>query len=158
MAEYSANAVQTVNPGESIVFTETPDPCKRGFVRHREGSGEFLLRGWVPNRLRTCSCACSADASAEFFVDFGANIAIPTDGTVGPISVALTLDGTTIPATTMIVTPAAVDQYFNVSRAANVSVWKGCCQSFAIRNTSDQPILVQNTNVVFTRPDLAVTY
>ena len=158
MAEYSSNAIQTVNPGESIVFTDTPDPCKRGFVRHREGSGEFLLRGWVPNRPRTCNCSFNRDTSAEFFVDFGANIAIPEGGTVGPISVALTLDGTTIPATTMIVTPAAVDQYFNVSRAANVSVWKGCCQSFAIRNTSNQPILVQNTNVVFTRPDLAVTY
>lgn len=156
MAEYSSNAIQTVNPGESIIFTDTPVPCERGFVRHREGSGEFLLRGWVPMR-RSCGCV-NTNASAEFFVDFGANIAIPEDGTAGEISVAFTLDGTTIPATTMIVTPAAVNQYFNVSRAADVSVWKGCCQSFSIRNTSNQPILVQDTNVVFTRPDLAVTY
>lgn len=157
MAEYSSNAIQTVNPGETVVFTENPVPCERGFVRHRDGTGEFLLRGWIPNR-RTCGCLCNADATANFFVDFGANIAIPEDGTAGEISLAFTLDGTTIPATTMIVTPTAVNQYFNVSRAADAGVWKNCCQSFAIRNTSTQPILVQNANIVFTRPDLAVTY
>ena len=32
MAEYSNNAVQTVNPGESVVFTLADVPCDRGFV------------------------------------------------------------------------------------------------------------------------------
>ena len=91
-------------------------------------------------------------------MDFGANIAIPTGGTVGPISVALTIDGATVPASTMTVTPAAVEEYFNVSRAINADIWNGCCESVAIRNTSDQPILVQQANVIFARPDLAVTY
>lgn len=153
MAEYSANAVQTVNPGESIIFTEASQPCRRGFVKFREGSGNFLLSGWVPSR----SCGC-AQKSANYFVDFGANIAIPTGGTAGPISVAITIDGGTLPATQMIVTPAAVEQYFNVSRASNVDIFRGCCETVTIRNTSDQPILVQNANVVITRPDLAVTY
>jgi len=89
--------------------------------------------------------------------DFGANIAVPTGETVGPISVAITLDGTTIPASTMIVTPAAVEEFFNVSRAINAQVWKGCCQTLSIRNTSDIPILVQNANVIFSRPDLTVS-
>ena len=79
MAEYSAIAVQTVNPGETIVFTETTSPCKRGFVRHSDGSGNFLLNGWVPNN--NCCCGCNNDVSAVYLVDFGANIAIPTDGT-----------------------------------------------------------------------------
>lgn len=153
MAEYSANAVQTVNPGESIIFTEASQPCRRGFVKFREGSGNFLLSGWVPSR----SCGC-APKSANYFVDFGANIAIPTGGTAGPISVAIAIDGGTLPATQMIVTPAAVEQYFNVSRATNVDIFRGCCETVTIRNTSDQPILVQNANVVITRPDLAVTY
>lgn len=153
MAEYSANAVQTVNPGESIIFTETSQPCRRGFVKFREGSGNFLLSGWVPSR----SCGCSP-RSANYFVDFGANIAIPAGGTAGPISVAIAIDGGTLPATQMTVTPAAVEQYFNVSRATNVDIFRGCCETVTIRNTSDQPILVQNANVVITRPDLAVTY
>jgi hypothetical protein len=156
MAEYSANALQTVNPGETIVFTESPDPCRRGLVRHRDGTGNFLLSGWVPNI--GCGCRCRRQRSAEYLIDFGANIAIPTGETVGPISVALTIDGATIPASQMIVTPAAVEEFFNVSRAINAQIWNGCCESVAIRNTSDIPILVQNANVIFSRPDLALSY
>lgn len=156
MAEYSANALQTVNPGETVVFTEAPDPCRRGLVRHRDGTGSFLLSGWVPNI--GCGCRCRRQRSAEYLVDFGANIAIPTGETVGPISVALTIDGATIPASQMIVTPAAVEEFFNVSRAINAQIWNGCCESVAIRNTSDIPILVQNANVIFSRPDLALSY
>lgn len=156
MAEYSANALQTVNPGETIVFTESPDPCRRGLVRHRDGTGNFLLSGWVPNI--GCGCRCRRQRSAEYLIDFGANIAIPTGETVGPISVALTIDGATIPASQMIVTPAAVEEFFNVSRAINAQIWNGCCESVAIRNTSDIPILVQNANAIFSRPDLALSY
>ena len=156
MAEYSANALQTVNPGETIVFTESPDPCRRGLVRHRDGTGNFLLSGWVPNI--GCGCRFHRQRSAEYDNDFGANIAIPTGETVGPISVALTIDGATIPASQMIVTPAAVEEFFNVSRAINAQIWNGCCESVAIRNTSDIPILVQNANAIFSRPDLALSY
>lgn len=154
MAEYSANAVQTVAPGETIIFTETPVPCRRGFVRHRDDTGNFLLSGYVPNFY---GCPCCRNNSADYLVDFGANIAIPTGGTAGQISVAITIDGSTIPSSTMIVTPAAVEQYFNVSRAINAQIWRGCCETIAVRNTSDQPILVQNANIIFSRPDLNVT-
>ena len=152
MAEWSANAVQTVNPGESIVFTENPVPCTRGFVRHRDGAGNFLLAGKVCRK----SCGCFPPA-ANYLVNFGANIAVPTGGTAGAISVAITIDGSTIPGSQMEVTPTAVEAYFPVSRAINAQVWAGCCETVSIRNTSDQPILVQNANVIFSRPDLAVT-
>jgi len=154
MAEYANNVDQTVNPGESVIFTIAPVPCDRGFVRWRQGTGAFNLSGWVPNR----GCRRNQAKSASYLVDFGANIAIPTGETVGPISVALALDGVTLNSTTMIVTPAAVENYFNVSRAANVQVWRGCCQTLTVTNTSDIPILVQNPNIIFSRPDLAVTY
>lgn len=152
-AEYSANAVQVVNPGESVIFTESPSPCTRGLVRHRDGSGSFLLSGWTPRK----SCG-SRSKSASYLVDFGANISIPTGGMVEAISVAIAIDGSTIPASQMIVTPAAVDEYFNVSRAIGADVWSGCCETVSITNTSAQPIQVQNANVIFSRPDLAVTY
>ena len=76
MAEYSANAVQTVAPGESIVFTDSPVPCNRGFVRHRDETGAFLLSGWVPY---SPGCQCNQRKAASYLVDFGANIAIPTE-------------------------------------------------------------------------------
>lgn len=149
MAEYATNTVQTINPGETAVF-DTVEPCTRGFIRHRDGSGNFLLSGWTPNN-------CCRRKNAQYLIDFGSNVAIPTGGTVEAISVAISIDGTTVPSTEMIVTPAAVEEYFNISRAINIDVWNGCCESVAVRNTSSQPILMQNANIIFSRPDLAVT-
>lgn len=146
--EFSNNAVQTVNPGETVIFTESPVPCTQGLIRHRDDSGTFLIAG----RVKRCSCGC-LPKTANYLVDFGANIAIPTGGTVGEISLAITLDGATIPTTEMIVTPAAVNQYFNVSDATIAQIWTGCCETLSVRNTSDQPILVQNANIIFTRAD-----
>lgn len=152
MAEYSSSAVQTVAPNETVIFTESPVPCERGFVRHRDDSGNFLLSGYVP-----CKGGCRAN-SALYMVDFGANIAVPTGETVDSISLALTIDGATIPASVMTVTPAAVEEFFNVSRAINVQVWRGCCETVAVKNTSDIPILVSGANIIFARPDMSVTY
>lgn len=151
--EFSNNNSQVVNPGESVVFTASPVPCNRGLVRHRNDSGNFLLRG----NVRRNACGCCAE-SAQYLVDFGANIAIPTGGTVGSISLALTLDSATLPTTQMTVTPAAVEEYWNVSDATILGVWRGCCQTLTVRNISDQPILVQNANIIFSRPDMNVTY
>ena len=157
MAEWTSIAVQTVNPGESIVFTENPVPCTRGFVRHRDDSGNFLLSGWTPNNRNRCCCCRQNENSALYLVDFGANIAIPTGGTVEEIDVAFALDGGTLSGTVMRVTPAAVEEFFNISRAMNVSIFQNCCQTLTIRNISTQPILVQEANVIFARPDLAIT-
>ena len=145
MAEWTNNAVQIVNPGETIVFTENPVPCTKGLVRHRDGAGNFLLAGYVP---------CGSGQSANYNCEFGANISVPTDGTAGAISVAIMIDGATIPSSTMEVTPAATNEYFNVSRSMTVQIWKGCCESVSVRNTSDQPIQVMNASISFSRPDI----
>lgn len=155
MAEYSASAVQTVNPGESVVFTDSPSPCQRSLVRHRDDSGSFLLRGWLPPTRVCCPCMCPK--TAQYLVDFSADIAVPTGGTAGEISLGIAIDGSTIPASTMSSTPAAVEEFSNVSKAINADVWLGCCEAVSVRNTSDQPILVRNANIIFERPDLTVT-
>lgn len=152
MAEYSANAPQTVNPGETVVFTTTSVPCNLGLVRHRDGTGSFLLSGLSGNQNGCCRCGCWRN-SVWYGVDFGANIAVPTGGTAEAISIAITIDGATVPASTMEVTPATVEEYFNVARSLSVPIFKGCCETVAIRNTSNQPILVQNASIRFTRSD-----
>lgn len=139
MAEYSNTPLQTVDDGSNILFAESPFPCTKGFVYHREGSGVFRLRG-VTNQCR-----------ALYKVWFGANIAIPTGGTVGEISVALTLDGEPLGASEAIVTPAAVEEFFNASVAAIIPIDRGCCSVIAVENTSDQPIDVQNANIIIER-------
>lgn len=142
MAEFTSNAIQEVAVGQNILFTETAVPCNRGYVLHREGSGIVTLRGIVNN-----PCGCFA----RYKIFFGGNIAIPEGGTAGPISVALTIDGEPIPTSSAIVTPAAVDEYWNIAEALYVTVPKGCCYTIAVENTSDQPINVQNANLIVER-------
>ena len=150
MAEWTGVAVQTVNPGESIVFTENPVPCTRGLILHRDDSGAFLLKG-VSDIPTISTCCCHRNRVVNYMGDFGANIAVPATETVVPISVAIAIDGNTLAGTTMEVTPAATEQFFNVSRATNIPIWKGCCQTVSVRNTSTIPILVEAANFVITK-------
>lgn len=141
MALYSSDAVQIVDPGEDVIFTTDVNPCRCGLVRHRAGSGLFLLSG-------RSNCPRK---NPEYMIDFGANIAVNTGGTAGAISLGVVIDGSPVPASEMIVTPAAVEEYFNVSREVAVDIWAGCCETIAIRNLSDQQILVQNATIDISR-------
>lgn len=136
--EITANAIQTVAAGANVIFTDTV-VCGNCSIMHREGSGLVTLRG-LTNQCR-----------ARFRVSFGGNIAIPTGGTVGPISLAIAVNGEPVATTTMISTPAAVEEYNNVFSAIFLDVPKGCCSQISVRNTSDQPIEVQNANLIIER-------
>lgn len=136
--EIIANAVQTVQANQNVYFTDTVI-CGNGSISHRDDSGLVTLRG-VTNQCR-----------ARFMVTFGGNIAVPTGGTVGPISLAIAIEGEPVPATTMIVTPAAVEQFFNVKSSVFIDVPRGCCTRISVENTSDEAIIVQNANLIITR-------
>lgn len=151
MSEWTNNDVQTIAPGETVVFSDNPVPCYNQLVWEREGTGLFGLRGYISPRATT---PFRPAPSAVYQVNFGANIAVPTGETVGAISLAIAVDGVAIPASKMIVTPAAVEQFANVSRAINAQVRAGCCGTLSVINTSEIPILVQNANIIFARPDL----
>ena len=137
--EIIANAVQTVAPNQNVLFTDLIT-CGNCSISHRSGSGLITLRG-ITNQCR-----------ARYKVTFGANIAIPTGGTVGPIQIALSIDGEAIPTTTAIVTPAAVEEYFNVFTAIFIDVPRDCCLTVSVKNiTTDEDILVQNANLIVER-------
>lgn len=139
--ELTANAAQTVAAGANVLFTDTPVGCNRGYVVHREGGGITTLRG-------ICT-GCSR--FARYRVAFYGNISIPDDGTVEAISIALSLGGEALPATTATVTPAAVENAFNVATAAFIDVPAGCCNSLAVKNVSAQAITVENSNLIIER-------
>lgn len=136
--EITANAVQTVAANQNVLFTETavPGSCS---ILHRDGSGLVTLRGLT----RQCR--------ARFKVTFGGNIAIPTTGAVGAIKMAIAIDGEPAPTTTMIATPSAGEEYFNIFSAIYLDVPAGCCITIAVENISTQPILVQNANLIVER-------
>lgn len=135
MAEYRYNAIQTIPAGGTVIFSNDFFPCTKGLVIHQNDSGLFQIRGIVNN-----PCA----EYGKLKINFGANVAVPTGGTVEAISLAVTVNGVTEPATTMISTPSAVEQFNNVSREVEVPIPRGCCQNIAITNTSTQDIEVQN--------------
>lgn len=138
MAEFTSTTIQTVAAGQNLPLTETAVKGTNCIV-HREGSVNVTLRG-LTNQCK-----------AIFRVSFGGNIAIPTGGTVGAISVALAVGGEALNSATAIVTPAAVDQYSNVFTAVFVEVPRGCCVTVALKNTSTQAIEIANANLVIER-------
>lgn len=136
--EITANAVQTVAANQNVLFTETAvdGNCS---ILHRQGSGMVTLRG-LTNQCR-----------ARFRIFFSGNIAIPTSGSVGPISLAISVNGEPEATTTMTVTPAAGEQYFNVASAIFLNVPACCCEIVSVENISTQDILVRNANLIVER-------
>lgn len=144
-AELSANAVQVVPANSSVVFTETPVPCKHGLVYHRDGSGIVRLA----NRFFRQNIMSCWRRNSNYLISFHANIAVPTGGTVEAISLAVAIDGEVDPSSIMTFTPAAVNEYGNVGAEVIVQVPFLCgCSSVSIRNNSTQSINVQNANLV----------
>lgn len=136
--ELTANALQTVEVNQNVLFTDTP-VCGSCSILHRDGSGQVTLRG-ITNQCR-----------ARFKAFFSGNIAIPADGTVEAISLALAINGEAIASTTMIQTPAAVEEFANVASAVYIDVPANCCVTVSVRNASTQAIDVQNANLIIER-------
>jgi len=123
MAEYlTRDAVETVALNTPIPFIDSI-PCNKGYVIHASGSGIFVLRGVVNNP----SCCF-----ARYEVEFTGNISIPEGGTVTPIATAIVVSGESREGSRSIYTPAAVDEYGNVTSRATVNVPKGCCFTVSV--------------------------
>lgn len=146
-AEYVANAVQNVSLNQPVIFTASI-PCRRGNIYHEDETGIFILRG-ITNQC-----------FAAYQVTFNGNIAIPDGGTVGAIAVAIAVNGEAKPSSRAIITPAAVEQYGNVTSTAIIKVPRGCCFTLsvdAVPASSDAavtqaPVIeVQNATFVINR-------
>lgn len=115
MAEYlTRDTVETVSLNTPIPFLDSIS-CPNGNVYHQSGSGIFILKGKCANRF------------ARYEVEFTGNIAIPTGGAVSPIAVAIAVSGESQVGSRSIFTPAAVDEYGNVTSRTIIDVPSGCC-------------------------------
>lgn len=147
MAEYLANGIQQIALNGPAIFTASI-PCRNGYVYHEDETGIFTLCG------KTNNCF------ARYQVNFNGNVALPEGGTAGPIAVALAVNGEPRLTSRAIVTPAAVEEFFNVTSTAIITVPKGCCYSLSLRAVpaSSDPavtpapvIELQNANLVINR-------
>ena len=147
-AEYLANALQDVSLNTPIEFTASI-PCRRGYIYHEDGTGIFILKGIT-----------NGQCFATYQVTFNGNIQLPEGATVGPIAIAITVNGEPRLTSKAIYTPAAVEQLGNVTSTAIIKVPRGCCFSLAIESVAAStdptvtpaPVIeVQNANLVINR-------
>ena len=148
MAEFiQSQSPQNVAFGQNLLLVDSIR-CPRGYVVHRNGSGILTLRGITTNCF------------ARYAVEFNGNIAVPEGGTAAAIAVALAIDGEALQSSRAIVTPTAVEQYFNVTSAAIITVPKGCCYTVALENVNagvggeivdEQTISIADGNLTVTR-------
>lgn len=146
MAEYFGNE-QNVALNAPIEFTASI-PCTKGYVYHEDGTGIFILRGITNNCF------------ARYQVTYNGNIALPEGGTAGPIAVSIAVNGEERAVSKAVVTPAAVQEYNNVTSTAIITVPKGCCFNISVRavsgiidgtGTPAPTISVANSNLVIDR-------
>lgn len=123
-AEYFAVQEQQVNLNAPVIFTASI-PCNRGYVYHEDETGIFILRGMTCNQC-----------FATYQVVYNGNIAIPEGGDVTPIAVAIAVNGEARITSRAIFTPAAVDEYGNVTSTAIIKVPKGCCFTVSVEYVS----------------------
>ena len=148
MAEYLSNDQQVVNLNAPVIFSASI-PCTRNLIYHEDETGLFILKG-------VTNCPCSQFASYQ--ITFNGNIALPTGATVTPIAIAITTNGEQRPTSKAVFTPAAVNQFGNVTSTTIIQIPRGCCFNVSVdyvaANSTDTPptsILVENANLVITR-------
>lgn len=148
MAEYlTRDQVESVALNGAIPFIDSI-PCNRGNVFHQNGTGIFVLRG------KTNNCF------ARYNVEFTGNVAIPTGGAVTPIATAIVVSGEERTGSRSIFTPAAVDEYGNVTSRATVDVPKGCCFTVSVEyvnGTVDDPATVPTPLINVIDGSLSIT-
>ena len=124
MARYITTTDQNVALNNTIPFNSVSIPCNKGCVIPL-ASGVLTLKGNTTNRF------------ARYNVTIQGNIAIPEGGDVTPIAVGISVNGSVIPESVAIITPAAAEEYNNVFSAIFIDVPRGCCSQISVRNTSD---------------------
>lgn len=137
MIELIQTDVVTVPVGQSVPFNETVV---------RSGCAEYHRAGAANVRLLK---------PGRYLITFSGNIAVPTGETVGEVSLGIIADGGILSGSIMRATPAAVEEYFNVSTQHYVDVpvccGNVCCVDVAVQNTTDIPVLVDNANITAVR-------
>lgn len=114
MASYVLTTDALVALNGTIPFNSVSIPCNKGNVVPLV-AGVLNLNGNTTNRF------------ARYKVTLQGNVQIPTGGAVTPIALGITVNGTVVPQSVAIVTPAAAGDYWHINTSIIVTVPCGCC-------------------------------
>ncbi len=124
MAEYITTSDANVALNGTIPFGTVSIPCNTGNVIPL-AVGVLNLKG-----------------NNRYNVKVKANVQIPTGGAVTPIAIGIAVNGSIIPESVAIITPAAVEEYTFINTDAVITVPCGCCASVSAvyaDGTEDDP-------------------
>lgn len=141
MAKYITASDALVALNGTFPFNIVSIPCNRGCVVPL-ATGVVTLKGGNTNGF------------ARYNVTVQGNVSIPEGGAVTPIAVAITVNGTTIPDSVAIVTPAAAEDVWHVNTSTTITVPNGCCVSVSaayVDGTEDDAATVPTPSITVRR-------
>lgn len=141
MARYFTSSDANVALNGTIPFDIVSIPCNKGYVVPL-APGVLTLNGGNSNRF------------ARYEVTVQGNVSIPEGGTVTPIAVAITLNGTALPDSVAILTPAAAEDVWHVNTTTVITVPCGCCVSVSaayVDGTEDDASTVPTPSIAVRR-------
>ena len=136
MAEYITTSDANVALNGTIPFGTVSIPCNTGNVIPL-AVGVLNLKG-----------------NNRYNVKVKANIQIPTGGAVTPVAIGITINGSIIPESVAIITPAAVEEYTFINTDAVITVPCGCCASVSavyVDGTEDDPATTPTPSIAIRR-------
>lgn len=150
--ELIANGTQNVAPNAAVIWDTAS--VSDGAVYFRPGSGAILL----PSRASRTYVGCGCNRRllyTEYLVEFHGNVAVPENGTVGPISFAVDIEGETYSPSIATSTPAATLQFNNIGASIIVRVPAICrCVKISMRNVGENQSSISNPNMLVTFQDV----
>lgn len=141
MARYITTTDELVALNGTIPFNVVSIPCNTGNVVPIV-EGILNLKGNTPNKF------------ARYEVTVQGNVQIPTDGEVTPIAVGIAVNGSVIPESVAIITPAAAEEYEHINISIPVTVPCGCCLTVSgvyVDGTEDDPATTPTPSIQIRR-------
>lgn len=146
MARYITTTDQLVALNNTIPFNSVSIPCNTGNIVPL-ASGVLTLKGNTCNKF------------ARYEVTVQGNVAVPTGGAVTPIALGISVNGSVIPESVAIVTPAAVGDYWHINTSVPITVPCGCCVSVSaayVDGTEDDAATTPTPSITVRR-DASIT-
>lgn len=141
MAEYVTTSDNLVALNNTIPFNSVSIPCNTGNVVP-VAVGVLTLKGNTPNKF------------ARYEVTAQANVAVPEEGELTPLALAVTINGSVIPESVAIYTPQAVGEYGHINTKATVTIPCGCCASVSVEyvdGTEDDAAVTPTPSILVRR-------